>query len=247
MDRFTTFDGLELAYLDAGRGDEVVLLHGFAANHDIQWIAPGVVEALRDAGRRVIALDMRGHGESDKPHDPAAYGADAMVRDVQALFDHLELVSVPVVGYSMGAHVTSRLAPVEPRVSRIVLGGVGANMANISQPDRRSSIADALEAQDPSTIENQAAKAFRTFADSTGADRAALAAIMRSSQGAPSDVGSISVPTLVLTGEKDTLAGDPAELARLIPGATCKIVRSDHLRAVFDPAFTMAIVDFVTT
>ena len=245
MERFTTHDGLELAYLDVGRRDEVILLHGFAANHEIQWVAPGVVDALREEGHRVIALDMRGHGESDKPHDPASYSELAMVRDVQALFEHLGLSSVPVVGYSMGAHVTARLAPVDARVSRVVLGGVGAHMASASAPDGRSAIADALDAADPASIDNPIAKQFRTFADSTGSDRVALAALMRAPRDQERDYSAISVPTLVLTGEKDTLAGDPGELAKLIPGATFKVVRSDHLRAVFDPAFSRAIVDFV--
>jgi pimeloyl-ACP methyl ester carboxylesterase len=125
MDTFASFDDLELSYLDAGEGAPVVLLHGFAADHFSNWVATGVVDRLIGARRRVIAPDARGHGASAKPHDPDAYANDAMVRDVRSLFDHLSLHRVDVVGYSMGSIVAGRLAPREPRVRSLVLGGVG--------------------------------------------------------------------------------------------------------------------------
>ena len=125
MDRFASFDGAGIAYLTAGEGPDVLLLHGFAADHRVNWVAPGVVDALVAAGRRVIALDARGHGESDKPHDPDAYEDDAMARDARALLDHLGVDRVDVVGYSMGSLVSTRLVPDEARVRSCVLGGIG--------------------------------------------------------------------------------------------------------------------------
>ena len=116
MDAFSTFDELELAYLDTGQGAPVILLHGFAADHAANWVTTGVVDSLVGAHLRVIAPDARGHGASAKPHDPGAYAHDAMVRDVQSLLDHLSLDRVDVVGYSMGSIVAGRLAPREPRV-----------------------------------------------------------------------------------------------------------------------------------
>src|ERR1700685_3461620 len=103
MQRFRSFDGVELAYAEGGEGEPVVLLHGFAADHFSNWVATGVVDDLVAAGRRVLAPDARGHGASAKPHDPAAYANDAMVRDVQALMDHVDVGPVDLVGYSMGA------------------------------------------------------------------------------------------------------------------------------------------------
>jgi pimeloyl-ACP methyl ester carboxylesterase len=108
MDTFASFDDLDLAYLDEGKGAPVVLLHGFAADHFSNWVATGVVDALVGAGRRVLAPDARGHGASAKPHDPSAYANDAMLRDVQSLMDHAALDHVDVVGYSMGAIVAGR-------------------------------------------------------------------------------------------------------------------------------------------
>src|SRR4249919_170021 len=115
MQRFTSFDGTGIAYISVGEGPDALLLHGFAADHRVNWVAPGVVDALVAAGRRVIALDARGHGRSDKPHDASAYEDDAMARDARALLDHLRVEEVDVIGYSMGALVATRLVPGEAR------------------------------------------------------------------------------------------------------------------------------------
>ena len=143
METFRSFDGLEIAYLDAGHGPAVILSHGFAADHRINWVVPGVVDALVAAGRRVVAPDARGHGRSAKPHDPEAYAGDAMGRDIQALLDHLGLTQVDVVGYSMGSLVSARLVPLEPRAHSLILGGVGGRMGQVRRPANRGAIARA--------------------------------------------------------------------------------------------------------
>jgi pimeloyl-ACP methyl ester carboxylesterase len=245
MDKFTSFDGTEIAYLDAGQGPAVILSHGFAADHRINWVVPGVVDALVAAGRRVLAPDARGHGRSAKPHEPAAYGGDAMVRDIQSLLDNLELNHVDVVGYSMGSLVSSRLVPLEPRARSLILGGVGGRLGGEQRPRNSGTIAHALEAEDPNTVEDPGARAFRDFADRTGADRLALAAIQRAPLGERAALEDIAVPTLVLTGDADTLVGPPDVLAQRIPGATFKVISGDHLGAVGDPAFAQSIVDFI--
>jgi pimeloyl-ACP methyl ester carboxylesterase len=246
MDQFTSFDGTEIAYLDTGHGPTVFLLHGFAADHRINWVHPGVVDALVAAGRRVVAADARGHGTSGKPHDPAAYAGDAMVRDAQALMDHLGVEAVDVVGYSMGSLVSSRLVPMEPRARSLILGGVGGRVGTQRRPpDSKFAIAEALEAEDPSTVADASARAFRQFADVTGADRLALAAIQRAPEGEKAELGRIAVPTLVLTGDQDTLVGPPDALAALIPGARARVISGDHLSAVNDPEFARSIVDFI--
>jgi pimeloyl-ACP methyl ester carboxylesterase len=243
METFRSFDGLEIAYLDAGRGPAVVLSHGFAADHRINWVVPGVVDALVASGRRVLAPDARGHGRSAKPHDPEAYAGDAMGRDIQALMDHLELTSVDVVGYSMGSMVSARLVPLEPRARSLILGGVGGRMGQARRPARRGAIARAMEADGSGATPG--ARAFRQFAERTGADRLALAAIQRAPIGAPAALGDIAVPTLVLTGDADALVGPPDDLARKIPGATYKLLHGNHLSAVSNPAFPSSIVDFI--
>lgn len=253
MARFTTFDGIQIAFSEDGdpAGPAVLLHHGFAADSVANWAGPGVVKALAAAGRRVVSIDARGHGESDKPHDPKAYEDNAMVRDVQALLGHLGITSVDVVGYSMGSFVSASLVPVlqsDPviRARSLILGGVGAGLLDGGRTRAMAAVADALEADDPSTIPDATARGFRLFADSTGADRFALAAIQRADRrDEASRLGEITVPTLVLVGDRDDLVGDPQPLADAIPGARVQIVSGDHLTAVGDPAFPQAIVDFL--
>ncbi len=128
MARFQTFDGLTLAYQTEGDGSPVVLLHGFASDTDHDWRHSGLWQALVSAGHRVVGLDARGHGRSDKPHDPAAYADDAMSRDVRMLFDHLGLRDADVVGYSMGAAFALRVALTDSRVRRLILGGTSGHL-----------------------------------------------------------------------------------------------------------------------
>src|SRR5207244_10313337 len=172
--------------------------------------------------RRVITLDARGHGRSEKPHDPEAYADDAMVLDARALLDHLGLESVDVCGYSMGAMTTYALVAREPRARSAVLGGVGGRLGGPALAERAPRIAAGLVADDPTTIEDPTARAFRAFADSTGADRHALAAIQRSRRAPLPDASAITVPTLVVAGDGDTLVGSPQDLAARIPGAVVR-------------------------
>ena len=242
MATFASFDGLEIAYDDEGTGSPVVLLHGFAADAAINWRAPGVIDALVADGRRVISYDARGHGRSGKPHEPSAYEHDAMVKDAVALLDHLELGPVDVAGYSMGALVTLRLLPAEPRVRSAVLGGIGGSVAPSGAA--RTNIAQALESDDPSTA-LAAAKAFRTFADSTGADLRALAAIQRAAiMQTRIDLKDITAPCLVLVGDRDDLARDAQKLVDRLPGAKLEVISGTHLSAVRDPRFAENIVSF---
>lgn len=226
----------------------MVLLHGFASDSRINWVRPGIAGAIADEGWRAVLLDARGHGRSQKPHDANAYRGAAMVRDVRELLDHLGVDEVAVVGYSMGSFVAIRFAVSDPRVRALVLGGAGGQDASISSPPRSTLIAEALEAVDKSAVTDPTALAFRNFAEATGADRLALAAVQRARSGAPSvDVmAQIAVPTLVINGEKDVLAGPPESLARSIPGAQAMTVPGDHISAVVKPEFTQAMVEFLS-
>jgi pimeloyl-ACP methyl ester carboxylesterase len=246
MQRFQSFDGTEISYLDEGSGPAVLLLHGFAADHVLNWVAPGVVRALVESGRRVLAPDARGHGASDRPTDPSRYAGGAMVEDARGLLDHLAVTDVHVVGYSMGSMVASGLVPSEPRARSLVLGGIGDRAAGGPPPANSGRIAASLLAEDPSTISDPLGRDFRAFADRTGADRRALAAIQR----APNRVRGgrfeqIGVPTLVLVGDRDRLLGSPQRLADRIPGARVRIIPGDHITAVGGPAFRGAIVEFL--
>src|SRR6266851_228986 len=142
MDRFASFDGVEIAYHTWGTAGElppVILHHGFIANANVNWVLPGIVTALTNAGRQVVALDARGHGDSGKPHDPVFYGEEKMVQDLRRLFDSVGASRVDLVGYSMGAIVSLIAASQDERIRRLVVGGVGAGVVELGGVDTRLS------------------------------------------------------------------------------------------------------------
>ena len=226
----------------------MVLHHGFGASAKLNWLGAGVIAALTAAGRRVIALDARGHGESDKPHDPAFYGEDRMARDVSELIDHLGFPEFDLVGYSMGAIVSLIAGSREPRIRRLVIGGVGDGILAQGGVDTRvvdnKDIVKALLADDPADIP-PSARGFRQLADATGADRKALAAQASVVHAKPIPLDRITAPTLVIAGDDDPLAVHPERLAAAIPGARSLLVSGDHRSAVAAPAFAQAIVEFL--
>jgi pimeloyl-ACP methyl ester carboxylesterase len=247
MPRFA-HDGVEIAFLDEGEGEPIVLVHGFASNKEVNWVGPGWVTALTRAGRRVIALDNRGHGASGKIYDPAAHHSAVMAEDVRALIDHLGLPTADVMGYSMGARITAFLALSHPsRVRSAVLGGLGIRLVEgVGLPD---TIAEALEAPSLADVVDPTAYMFRAFAEQTRSDLRALAACLRGSRQTFSraDVGRIAVPVLVAVGTTDQIAGSPEELAALIPGARALAIPDrDHMLAVGDRAFKAAVATFLS-
>lgn len=249
MARWRAPDGVGIEYEVTGDGPPVMLLHGFASNALVNWVRPGIVEALDTAGHTVVVYDARGHGHSDKPHDPAAYANDAMVGDAMGLIDHLGLGELSVVGYSMGAQVTAALIPEERRVRSAVLGGIGSRLLAPRPGERRYpavAIAEGLEAEDPATVTEPTPRSFRAFAEATGADRIALAAIQRSRLvSGHRDLASLDLPVLVVVGERDTLVGDPEALVDALPRARLVRVPGDHLSAVTSPDFVAAVIDFL--
>lgn len=241
--KFQSFDGLMLAYEIDGDGFPVLFLHGIVVDSFINFVRPGMVDAVVAAGFGAITLDQRGHGASDKPHERQAYADGAMVRDARGLLDHLEIERCALVGYSMGAMVSLELIPSEPRIVAAVLGGVGGNTLMRRTSARPNMIAEAMLAPDGRSV-NGPGRSFRDFADLVKADREAIAA---ASQGLGREYSpeKIGVPTLVVCGDNDPLAGDPHELAAHIPGAEAKIVGGSHLNAVNNPEFHEAVVGFL--
>jgi pimeloyl-ACP methyl ester carboxylesterase len=247
MERFRS-DGVELAYLDEGQGEPVLLIHGFASNVAANWVDPGWVRTLVDSGRRVVAYDNRGHGQSEKLYDPALYGAPAMAEDGRRLLNHLGLSRVDVMGYSMGARIATFLAFADAtRVRSLVLGGVGINL--VRGLVGSGPIARALEAPSIDDVTNDTARSFRAFAEQTKSDLKALAACLRGPREkiTPELLAAIENPTLVATGSNDVIAGPGAELAALIPDAQfLDIEGRDHMKAVGDTRFKQGVLDFLT-
>ena len=240
-------DGLTIRYEDTGQGPAVLLVHGFASNIEMNWRGPGWIDTLASAGHRVLAFDHRGHGQSDKPHDPAAYRPAEMVADALALLDHVEVGAAVWFGYSMGARVAAFAALEAPeRVRALVFGGLGEGL--VTGLDDARGIAAALLADDPATVEGARPRLFRDFADRTGSDREALAACIETSRQVlgPEEVARISAPTLVAVGSKDDIAGSPTALAAMMPAAEAfEIVGRDHMLATGDRTFKAKVVAFL--
>jgi pimeloyl-ACP methyl ester carboxylesterase len=239
---------VEIAYLDQGSGDPIVLVHGFASNKEVNWVQPGWVATLTRDGRRVIALDNRGHGQSSKLYDPADYHTDLMAGDVAALIAHLGLGRADVMGYSMGARIASVMAArYGSDVRAAILGGVGTNV--IDGAGLRGDVAGALEAPSIDNVTDPVGKAFRLFAEQTKSDLRALAACLRGSRAAAlsrEELGAISVPVLVAAGTKDDVVGSPHDLAALIPGAQAlDIPNRDHMTAVGDRVYKAGVLAFL--
>jgi pimeloyl-ACP methyl ester carboxylesterase len=251
MRRFESWDGVEIAYRTWGEGSlpPVVLHHGFVATAEANWVATGVVDALVSARRHVVAPDARGHGDSEKPHDPDRYGEQRMARDLACLLDEIGAPQVDLVGYSMGAVVSLLTASRDERVRRLVVGGVGSGVVECGGVDRRvvsnDAIIEALSADDPANIGLPEAAAFRMLADAVNGDRAALVAQARAVYRGGVELARISAPTLILAGATDPLAVRPEVLAEAIPDAALQILSGNHIEALGDPRFARAIVEFL--
>lgn len=246
-------DGVEIAFIDlpptaeTPRHETVVLVHGFGSNHAVNWVNTQWSKTLTHAGYRVVALDNRGHGASQKLYDPEAYNSWILAEDVRRLMDHLDIPRAVVMGYSMGARISAHLALAHPkRLNALILGGLGIHLVKgVGLP---IGIADAMEAPSLDVLTDPMQRMFRAFAEQTKSDLKALAACIRGTRQtlAPQQVSSIEVPTLICVGTRDDVAGSGEELAALIPDAEYFAIEGrDHNLAVGDRTHKQAVLDFL--
>ncbi len=240
-------DGVDIAYHDEGTGEPVMLIHGFASSVAVNWAGTGWIRLLAGQGRRVIAYDNRGHGESEKLYDPAAYSGAIMAEDARRLLDHLGIEQADIMGYSMGARICAFLAVNHPeRVRSAVLAGYGMDM--IRGRVDPSPIIEGLEAASLNEVPTRRGRMFRAFAERTGSDLRALAACMRAPRPEVdlADLAELPMPVMVAAGEKDSVAGPVEELARIMPrGEALVLPRRDHMSAVGDKTFRERVVEFL--
>jgi pimeloyl-ACP methyl ester carboxylesterase len=248
-------EGVTLAFDDIappGADRTVVLLHGFASNRYEGWRRTGWHTAFERRRFRCVALDQRGHGESGKPHEAAAYAGETLFRDVLALLDHLEIERADLFGYSMGARTALGAALLAPdRVGQLILGGVGENwFASLppGPPPGEMTIAEAMLAEDVESIRPPLAQSFRHFADEQGEDRQALAAFIQAERPRldREAMAALHIPVLVVAGAHDDLAGDPEPLAQAFPdGRAVVLTGCDHFSAIPHALTKSTVFDFL--
>jgi pimeloyl-ACP methyl ester carboxylesterase len=242
-------DGVKIAYEVEGAGPPVVLVHGFGASRAITWKNTLWIQTLVRAGRRAIAIDCRGHGESGKPHEIAAYDEGRMAADVTAVLDALGIPAADAMGYSMGGFLAIRLMHDAPaRVRRAVLAGIGANYFHTT-PEWAETIANGLLASDPASISDPQAREFRVFGERAGNDLEALAACVRRPRHtfAPDELGLLPQKVLVVCGAEDTLTGPPDALAGAFSAARAVVVpKRNHHSTVGDRVYKDAVLEFLS-
>lgn len=245
-------NGVSLAYDDIQPPDAartVVLLHGFASNRTEGWRRTGWHGAFERRATRVIAIDQRGHGESEKLYGPAEYTRAKLASDVLALMDALGVGRADLFGYSMGTRTALQAAIDAPdRFGHLILGGVGGRLFEPRPPGSAEALADAMLAEDPERIAHPMLRSFRHFADEQGEDRRALAAFSQA-ENPPLDreaMAALPAPVLVVAGQRDESAGDPEELARAFPdGRGVTVAGCDHFSAIPHALTKAAVFDFL--
>jgi pimeloyl-ACP methyl ester carboxylesterase len=232
---FSSFDGVNLKIHEMGEGKDgqhpVILLHGLFSNAHTNWIKFGHAQLLADAGFRVIMPDLRAHGDSAAPHDPAAYPDDVLVKDIEALIAHLQLSDYVLGGFSLGARTTARLLVTGAKPGKAILAGMG--LEGLAGWQRRQQffqeairLTDSARRGDPHWLAIQ-------FMKSQKVDPVGASCLLRTfSDLEPEALAVIDTPTLVLCGSEDRDNGDPVKLAGLLSGGQHVAIPGTHMSSV---------------
>jgi len=241
---FAADDGVELAWHEVGEGRPVVLIHGLFSSATINWIKFGHAAAIAARGFRVIMPDLRAHGLSAAPHDPAAYPPDVLAADGMALVRHLDLTDYDLGGYSLGGRTVVRMLVAGVRPGRVVIAGMGLS-GLLDTGVRSAHFRDVLTGigRHPRGSPEWMAEAFLK---TTGGDPKALLPLLDSFVDTPeSAIAGVAQPTLIVAGEQDDDNGSGAALADLLPNGRFVAVPGNHMSAVTRPELGQAIADFL--
>ncbi len=242
---FTASDGTRLAYRVMGEGRPVVMLHGLFSNGTVNWIKYGHAQKLVDAGFRAIVADLRAHGDSDAPHDPAAYPDDILARDTAELIANLGLDDFDLVGFSLGSRTSVRavIGGMKPR--RLVLGGMG--LEGLAGWTRRSAFFQRAIAEFDTSKRGDDTWLAIQFMKTMKVDRIAAAQLLGSfTDTSPAAVAAVTMPTLLVCGEQDQDNGSAQALRDALPDARLVEVPGTHMSSVVESAMGAAIVEFLS-
>jgi pimeloyl-ACP methyl ester carboxylesterase len=235
---FSSFDGTKIYYEVRGAGKPVLLVHGFTGDGS-SWKRGALYNDLLQKDYKVITLDMRGNGKSDKPHDSTAYDNDAEAKDIMLLMNLLTIKHYSVVGYSRGSIITARLLVLDTRIQDAVLGGMGADFTNPDWP-RRIMFYHALRGDSVPQL-----KGLIDYVQQQKLDQLALAYLQRSQPSTSKEaLNKVNQAVLVISGDKDTDNGSASELAKLLPHSTVSTVPGDHNHASSTKEFSTAVINF---
>lgn len=248
VQRFRCLDGVELAWREAGSGRPIVVLHGLMGS-GARLAGQGLVAALSERGYRVILPDLRGHGDSGRPHDPARYPPDILADDILALIGHLGLDDFDLCGYSMGGKLVLRLLARGAQPAHAVVGGQGFDALD-AESDRTDGHRRILAAAADGAV-FPAGSPEAAMADGirrSGIDARAVGFVLDAFVATPADaLRLVSAPTLIIVGDRDSRGTSADSLAALLPHGQIVLVPGDHLTALGAPEFTTAVLRFLGT
>lgn len=238
---FTSYDGTKIHYEISGEGTPVVLLHGFMSSSK-SWKRGVLIQTLADNGFKVINVDLRGNGLSDKPHSLEAYEDNAELKDVMALMKHLGFKKYHVVGYSRGAILVAKQLTLDKNIMKAVIGGAGADFTNPNW-ERRKMFAEAFSGKAHLYPETKGAI---ESARRNGVDTLVMGYLQKVQPTTlPSELAKVKKPVLVISGDQDSDNGDVPALAKMMPKATLKTVPGNHGNTSVSEAFAREILTFL--
>lgn len=241
---FDSFDGVRLAWRELGEGRPVVLIHGYFSNAEVNWLKYGHAQTIAPAGFRVIMPDLRGHGDSARPHEAAAYPPDVLMRDGFALIEHLGLADYDLGGYSLGARTTVRMLANGATPRRVVISGMG--LAGLVDTGGRGSYFRHVLSNLGSFERGSAEWLTEAFLKTTQGDPIALTRILDTFVDTPeAAIAAIEQPTLVAAGVDDDDNGSAEALARVLPHGRYVELPGNHMSAVTKPELGSAIAAFL--
>ncbi len=236
---FSSFEKTKIYYEVHGDGFPVLLVHGFIVNSN-SWKHTALFDSLLANNFKVILVDLRGNGKSDKPHTDKAYENDAEAKDIMLLLKHLHIKNYYAVGYSRGSIITARLLALDKNLQRAVMGGMGADFTNPNWP-RRIMFYHALAADTVAELHSMV-----QYVQKSGLDQQALALLQKYQPSTPKEVlQKIKTPVLVIHGTEDVDNGSADELASLFPNAEKALCPGDHNHAAATPEFASAVINFL--
>jgi pimeloyl-ACP methyl ester carboxylesterase len=236
---FASFDSTRIHYEVRGEGQPVLLVHGFIVDGE-SWKKTTLYSDLLKQGFKVITLDLRGNGQSGKPHRPEAYARDAEARDIIGLMFKLGIPHYSVIGYSRGSIITARLLVLDKRVSCAVMGGMGADFTNPEWP-RRIMFYKALMGEPVPELESMV-----KYVQSSGLDQQALACMQQEQPSTSrAELAGVRQPVLVICGDQDSDNGSAGELVKLFSNGKYEKVPGDHGAALRSPEFSQKVLSFL--